>query len=525
MSHNAPSDYGLPTPPSWRHLQLQAKTLLRSARAGNADALERLQPFRKDQSRRPKLAEAQLAIARECGFSSWTELKIFVENASRTFNEKLNVFLSEGWAWGDARRGRSVLGDEPLLATANIFAAATALDVAATREILEMDPRQATVLGGPKKWPAILYATWSCLLAERQDAACEVVQLLIDHGADPNASWRNPSGVVDESALYGCVNANCDRVARVLLDAGADPNDGESLYHACENWNLAMLEALGDHQLKPEDVSYCIKHAIDYRWEDGIRWFLQHGADPNATYPTSGETSLHWAIKRNCPLSVIIALLDAGADPDAQTFRGCSAFLGIKGRTPYDFAMRLGRQDVAQLLIDRGATATAFETLDRFVIACANGDRMEAEGLLAANPELSGRVDANDRRLIANVAQMRQWEGVRLMVHLGWLPDQSGGWMNATPLTWAMCFGDAEAVDFLLTHGASPTKDVGGYFGTPIHTAIHCRWGDGNHVAAVKRLLQEPLTLPSSLCDSGDTEIDRALSDAASRSADDTQSG
>ena len=45
-------------------------------------------------------------------------------------------------------------------------------------------------------------------------------------------------------------------------------------------------------------------------------------------------------------------LLDAGADPNARTKNGTSAYLGLKGWTPYDFALRLGRKDVARRLLE-----------------------------------------------------------------------------------------------------------------------------------------------------------------------------
>ncbi|HET9831202.1 MAG TPA: hypothetical protein VFP91_05825, partial [Vicinamibacterales bacterium] len=51
-----------------------AKDLIRSARGGHAAALARLQAVRSDAGTLPrsfKLADAQLAVAREAGFESW----------------------------------------------------------------------------------------------------------------------------------------------------------------------------------------------------------------------------------------------------------------------------------------------------------------------------------------------------------------------------------------------------------------------------------------------------------------------
>ena len=54
-----------------------AKDLLAAARAGDPDALARIRTHRTDAE--PKLADAQLAIAREAGFPSWARFAAFVE--------------------------------------------------------------------------------------------------------------------------------------------------------------------------------------------------------------------------------------------------------------------------------------------------------------------------------------------------------------------------------------------------------------------------------------------------------------
>jgi hypothetical protein len=59
----------------------RAKDLLRAAKAGDASALSRLAPIRRDASLR--LADAQLAIARELRFDSWAKLKSHVASMDR----------------------------------------------------------------------------------------------------------------------------------------------------------------------------------------------------------------------------------------------------------------------------------------------------------------------------------------------------------------------------------------------------------------------------------------------------------
>jgi HEAT repeat protein len=80
----------LPNKPSLEHLKSQAKHLLKAYRADDAETLQRIQTQLKkfSPSSRFLLADAQLVIAKEYGFSSWSKLKHCVE-AART--KKSNV--------------------------------------------------------------------------------------------------------------------------------------------------------------------------------------------------------------------------------------------------------------------------------------------------------------------------------------------------------------------------------------------------------------------------------------------------
>jgi hypothetical protein len=61
----------LPARPDFTQLRHQAKDLLTAARNGDSEALARVGAV----SERVSLAAAQLALAREYGFVSWTKLK------------------------------------------------------------------------------------------------------------------------------------------------------------------------------------------------------------------------------------------------------------------------------------------------------------------------------------------------------------------------------------------------------------------------------------------------------------------
>jgi ankyrin repeat protein len=86
----------------------------------------------------------------------------------------------------------------------------------------EGDP---TTPGGPRNWAPILYVCHSVY------GSADAARALLARGADPNATFENEHG--DMSALYGAAGVLHDpELTRALLEAGANPDDGESVYHS-----------------------------------------------------------------------------------------------------------------------------------------------------------------------------------------------------------------------------------------------------------------------------------------------------
>ncbi len=269
------STHNLPDRLNLDHLKQQAKSLLKAAKAGDQTARDRIEAYGSRSLSELKLASAQHAIAKEYGFESWPKLKFHVEFANRDLAEKISLFLDVAWHWGDRSRAQALVAEEPSITKSSILAAAAYGDVETVEQHLKLDPNCAIKTGGSKDWSPLLYATWSCFWPTRGADLLQVIRLLLDHGADPNSSWLNSTYNQSESALYGTVEANSVAGARLLLQAGADPNDNESLYHACEKWNLDLLMALGEYGLRAQDISYCVKHALDMRWPEAVYWFLE----------------------------------------------------------------------------------------------------------------------------------------------------------------------------------------------------------------------------------------------------------
>jgi len=283
------------------------------------------------------------------------------------------------------------------------------------------------------------------------------------------------------------------------------------MYHAAERWDTDALALLHAHGVSRDELSYCLFHKLDIRHEEGIRWFLDHGANPDQRHPRCQETFLHWAIKRTCSTTVIEWLVAHGVDPNARTAGGQTAYPSIRATTPLDLAERLGRMEVAALLRRHGGELTPGATpTDDFVLACARADAAAARRMLDADPALLSRLPAEDLALPAHIAQQNERAAVELMLALGFDPDVHG-WMNLTPLHWAACRGNPLLIRALLARGAR-VEDIGRGFGTPLDTALHCRWQPGgDYVGAVSELVAAGLQLPTALDPTGDAALDEAV--------------
>jgi hypothetical protein len=98
----------LPAHPNLDQLRHQAKDLLHAAKAGDADAVARIQRV----SDRLTLATAQLALAREYGFASWPKLKAEVEVRTLDLAEKVVAFCQAS-VNGNTRRAARLLAETP----------------------------------------------------------------------------------------------------------------------------------------------------------------------------------------------------------------------------------------------------------------------------------------------------------------------------------------------------------------------------------------------------------------------------
>src|SRR4051812_6824585 len=136
----------------------------------------------------------------------------------------------------------------PELARTSLHTAAAAGDVEAARKHLA----DVDALGGPHRWEPLLYLAYSRAAG---DGALEIARLLIDAGADVNAGFLWEGLSPPFTALTGAFgrgegdpppHRDSLALARLLLEAGADPTDAQTVYNLSwtegDEWLELLLE-------------------------------------------------------------------------------------------------------------------------------------------------------------------------------------------------------------------------------------------------------------------------------------------
>lgn len=424
-------------------LRKQAKELVKAARSGDREALDRLE------GREPILANAQLVLARENGYASWPALVAAAEASVDAFVEA-------------ATSGRRDRADRLL----------------AARPEIERDPWARLVLGrgwdgdpnrpgGPLNWAPILYVCHSVY------ANAELAGELLARGADPDATFTNEFG--EMSALYGAAGVVHDpELTRVLLEAGADPNDNESVYHSVEAEDPACLRLLLEHGAETRGTNG-LGHALDYDRIEPVRMLLEAGADPN-----EGALLAH-AVRRGRGPEFLQLLVDHGADLEAlggETWRG-----DVPLRTAYQHAVLRNRDDNAELLARLGAS-TEVDPTDAEIAEVARGG--------SPRPDTQSFTWDPDRQEVIILAALDGQAdlgviGVNFHGVVGGSPD-------GTLLHHAAWMANVDVARELLARGADPNRTSRADFDTPLAWAVwastHPAFTDRDFVAVAEQLVE-----------------------------------
>ena len=342
---------------------------------------------------------------------------------------------------GRADAAERVLALDPGLAHAGLDVALVLGDADAVAAALARDPGLVgRDVPGTGRRP-LSCACHSAFLAPSSPRAAgvrRVVALLLDAGADVDETHRNEYG--DMSVLYGAAGVAHDlETTQLLLDRGADPDDGESVYHAVEAEDTACLElllargatvrgtnALGNALEDPAKVRVLLEQGDLRPEEPELRDALVHARDP----------------------AVARLLIAHGADLEAR---------GDDGRTPYQRAARFRDGTLQRLLADAGADTTPDPAAD-WIGAVVRGEDERAAEIRAAHPGLT--LGDDDAEELPRWASAGEDAIVARLLDAG-VPLDARGIDDGTALHFAGLWGRGSTVALLLARGADPETMAG----------------------------------------------------------------
>ncbi|SEB24555.1 MULTISPECIES: ankyrin repeat domain-containing protein [unclassified Mycobacterium] len=283
----------LPTNPSLDKLRVEARQLQR------ADGIA--------------LHAAQFAVARRYGFTGWPALVHYLRLAADlsvdpgAVDEDALDPADRFCSWASLRYNESdapprwqsaaeLLAADPGLVDRSIWAAAAASDPVALADHLAHRPTLAGAGGGPFGWVPMMYLCYSRVpLGRSANDVLAVATLLLDAGADPNDGYLWCGMSTPFTLLTGVFGEGeqgprrqprhpyATELATLLLRRGAHPVDQQTLYNRMFRPDDSHLELLFAHGLAdagPSPWERQLGEAMETReqlWQRQIHWAAEHG--------------------------------------------------------------------------------------------------------------------------------------------------------------------------------------------------------------------------------------------------------
>jgi ankyrin repeat protein len=465
----------LPSDPHLENLRNRARKLQRAVRAQQPEALALIAEHHPDQldiANFP-LSAAQLVVARSYGFASWPRLKKHLDTVA-AFRRDPDVLPDEE-SGDDAdrfcrfaclmyssddgperwERARELLADNPALSKASIWTAAAAGDATGVREWLSKDPSLANRQGGPHRWEPLLYLAYSRVGG---GSPLEAAGALLAAGADPNGGylWKGECIFTALTGVFGEGEQGRGRqprhpregaLARLLLVAGADPNDDQTLYNRMFFPDNSHLELLFEYGLGNTNKG---------------PWLTRLNATIDSVTATL-RGQLVWAIKHGF-VDRVGLLIDHGVD-FLQPFTDVPR-LHQDGRTPVQLASAEGHRDIVAQLVAAGAAQPNPSPAEQLVGACLAADRPTVKRLLNEHPGLLDEVRGWQPALMVRAAELGRPDVVAVVAETGFDPNALAD--GTTALHDAAWRGDVPIIEALLAVGADPDKHDRRFDSTPL---------------------------------------------------------
>jgi ankyrin repeat protein len=425
----------LPSRPNLEQLKKQAKALLKGYQAAAPVILARVREYHPRWRNSSDvfvagtpftLTDAQLVLAGEYGFETWSALKAHVlsQPASPSIDATIRALQDA------AGRG----------------------DLAQLEALLAADPGLINETAGPGVRTALHHAVFG-----NSEAGA---RFLLQRGADPNIRCEGDNAY----PLHFAVEKHRLPIIRLLIEHGADPI-GEGDYHELGviGWATAWEYVHADRELVDYLLAHGARHNLSSAVATGdiqaIRQLISQAPadlERRMDMVNRRRRPLHLAVIKKQPES-LIALLDLGANTES---------LDEAGFTALDQAALIGETEMSRILLDRGAKV-------RLPAAIALDQKPTIERLLRRDPDIL-KPGGRWSNLILRASERATGSVIEALIQAGASVDvrddpktSVDSTFGYTPLHAAAFNGNFSAASVLLKHGANVRVREEKYHGTP----------------------------------------------------------
>ena len=350
----------------------------------------------------------------------------------------------------------------------SIYTAAVCGDVDAVRYWLEQQPELLNIRGGSHQWEPLMYAAYSRLDGP---STYHVAKFLIERGADPNAMERvdNHYRFTALTGVFGHgeggtvrqpAHPDCEKFARLLLDAGAHPNDSQATYNRMFTPDNLCLELLLEYGLNDQ-------HQNNWTLEDGE-------PHPQKTL----QYQLDYAIERGFSARVSLLL---------------NANVGLQylsdGQSPWKRAMLAGRNDYARWFEAKGAIEEVLTPAEQLVNKVLSADGAGALTLMNSHTNLVSEVKKTHADIAEKAIQLEEVAALELVLALELDPGLHHGHTAAHKAAYN---GRVDMLRVMRDAGVDLTVRDHHYCVPPVGWALHA--GESEAVAFLDQCDMDPFT-------------------------------
>lgn len=422
----------LPPSPSIDFYRRDAKSLLRAAKSGEPEAVQRLEGCPRVRQLVESgavatylLADAQHVIAREHGFESWPKFVGHLQSNSPRGARRKQARLIRPPELAGARS--ATLPDGTTTTTDVVWSMFDACAKGDLPSVTELVARHPSLVRYEYNYtPPVHFAV--------REGHPQLVRFLLDHGTD--VTYRTYP--FQDSLFTIARDRGHEEVAEILEAELAQRFPlTEGLHHFLTAARAGDVEAVRAH--------------------------LERDPELARASNDTGDTALHQAAFMG-HVEVMAALLDAGAGVDAvraDGYRPIHCAL-LNPRRAYERSVELAR-----FLLDRGARYNIF-------VAAALGDTKHVDEALATDPSLANFEDTCHHRPLSAAARRHDLTMVEKLLAHGADPNLPEEGAPRGQALWFAAYRDQPAMArALLEHGADPRAEVESS-GTPLgHARNH----------------------------------------------------